>query len=101
MTPRWISFFIAAGALAAAMPMARAESVLRVRLVSDPTTYDWNIAATDTETPVTMNIMEGLVEFDANMKVKPSLAESWQVSSDQTTYTFKLKPGIKWSDGKA
>lgn len=100
MTPRWISFLVAAGALASAAPMARADSVLRVRLVSDPTTFDWNIASTDTETPVTMNIMEGLVEFDANMKVKPSLAESWTVSSDQTTYTFKLKAGIKWSDGR-
>ncbi len=80
--------------------VARAENTFRVRLVSDPTSFDWNIAHTDVETPVMMNIMEGLVEFDANMKVKPLLAESWTVSPDQKTYTFRLKPNIKWSDGK-
>jgi peptide/nickel transport system substrate-binding protein len=29
----------------------------------------------------------------------PELADSWDVSSDQLTWTFKLHPGIKWSDG--
>jgi peptide/nickel transport system substrate-binding protein len=29
----------------------------------------------------------------------PELADSWEVSSDQLTWTFKLHPGIKWSDG--
>ncbi|MBI3555912.1 MAG: peptide ABC transporter substrate-binding protein [Deltaproteobacteria bacterium] len=79
---------------------ALAENVFRVRLVSDPTSFDWNIAHTDVETPVMMNIMEGLVEFDTSMKVKPLLAESWTISPDQKTYTFRLKAGIKWSDGK-
>lgn len=29
----------------------------------------------------------------------PELADSWEVSDDQLTWTFKLHPGIKWSDG--
>jgi peptide/nickel transport system substrate-binding protein len=29
----------------------------------------------------------------------PELADSWEVSADQLTWTFKLHPGIKWSDG--
>ena len=29
----------------------------------------------------------------------PELADSWDVSSDQKTWTFKLHPGVKWSDG--
>lgn len=79
---------------------ALAEKRFTVRIVSDPMTFDWNLAHTDVETPVMMNIMEGLVEFDSKMKVKPMLAQSWSVSQDQKTYTFKLKPGVKWSDGK-
>ena len=29
----------------------------------------------------------------------PELADSWEVSADQKTWTFKLHPGVKWSDG--
>ena len=29
----------------------------------------------------------------------PELADSWEVSDDQKTWTFKLHPGVKWSDG--
>ena len=28
------------------------------------------------------------------------LARSWQVTADQTTYTFKLRPGVRWQDGR-
>ena len=31
--------------------------------------------------------------------VVPNVAESWEVSADATTYTFKLREGMKWSDG--
>src|SRR5215211_1293265 len=30
----------------------------------------------------------------------PGLAESWKGSEDQRTWTYKLRPGLKWSDGK-
>ena len=43
----------------------------------------------------------GLVRNDPNgeAKVVPSLAEKWDVSKDGMTYTFHLRPGIKFSDG--
>jgi oligopeptide transport system substrate-binding protein len=46
-----------------------------------------------------MNIMEGLVSFDSNLKVTPLLAKSWRISPDGTTYTFTLRSDVAWSDG--
>ncbi|KAI9881877.1 MAG: hypothetical protein M1823_006410, partial [Watsoniomyces obsoletus] len=46
------------------------------------------------------NIYESLLRYDDKLKPMPSLAESWEVSGDEKTYTFKLKPNVKWHDGK-
>jgi oligopeptide transport system substrate-binding protein len=69
------------------------------RLSAEPATLDWNRAYTTSETYVLMNLMEGLVAFDANLKPIPALAESWTISPDGKTYTFKIRSGVKWSDG--
>jgi peptide/nickel transport system substrate-binding protein len=45
-------------------------------------------------------IYDSLVELDDKLGVKPLLAASWEVSRDGLTYTFKLKKGVKWHDGK-
>lgn len=43
---------------------------------------------------------ENLVRWDANWtEVRPNIAESWEVSEDATTFTFKLREGMRWSDG--
>lgn len=41
----------------------------------------------------------GLLRFKPDTTVEGDLAEKWEVSSDQLTYTFQLKPGLKFSDG--
>ena len=46
------------------------------------------------------NAFEGLVEYNLETyKMEPSLAQSWTVSEDGKTYTFKLRKGVKWHDG--
>src|SRR6266508_3356406 len=40
------------------------------------------------------------VRFDPDMTPVPELAESWQVSPDGLTWTFKLRPGVKFHDGQ-
>ncbi|HTL11999.1 MAG TPA: peptide ABC transporter substrate-binding protein [Bdellovibrionota bacterium] len=75
--------------------------VLSVRLSGEPETLDWNRAHTSVDTYVVMNLMEGLLTFDENFRVAPSLAERMEVSPDGKTYTFFIRKGLKWSDGVA
>ena len=46
------------------------------------------------------NIYESLLRYDEKLNPQPSLAKSWEISADQTVYTFKLQEGVKWHDGK-
>ncbi len=49
---------------------------------------------------VTRHIFENLVQFvDEKTEVRPGLAESWSVSNDGKTWTFKLRRGVKFHDG--
>lgn len=45
-------------------------------------------------------IFEGLVSYDAEQKPQPSLATSWEAGADGLTYTFNLREGVTWHDGK-
>ena len=49
---------------------------------------------------VSGNIFEGLLRYSPKLEPLPGLAESWTVSEDAKIYTFKLKPGVTWHDGK-
>lgn len=58
------------------------------------------IAGEAAASAVAQNIFSSLLRFDKNLEFEGELAESWQVSPDQKTITFKLKPNLKWADGK-
>ena len=45
-------------------------------------------------------IYDTLFAFDDKLEVKPQMVESWTVSDDQLTWTFKLRDGLKWHDGQ-
>lgn len=45
------------------------------------------------------NVYEGLTRMDEKGMVHPGLAESWTISDDGLTYTFKLREGVKFHDG--
>ncbi len=59
--------------------------------------------ATTTSTDYEMLFLsyDMLLNFDqATLQPAPGIAESWEVSEDGTTYTFKIREGMTWSDGK-
>ena len=47
------------------------------------------------------NVFETLTKINPDESVTPLLAESWEVSPDLKTYTFKLRKGIKFQNGEA
>jgi peptide/nickel transport system substrate-binding protein len=49
---------------------------------------------------VSPKVTEGLLTYDHDLNPKPQLATSWDVSDDHLRYTFKLREGVKWHDGK-
>ncbi len=47
------------------------------------------------------NVLEGLTKINMDGSITPLLAESWSIDPDGKSYTFKLKRGVKFSDGEA
>src|ERR1700677_3083744 len=45
-------------------------------------------------------IYDTLFGLDAQQKIQPQMVDSYTVSEDGKTYTFKLRDGLKWHDGK-
>jgi len=62
-------------------------------------TLDPQVTNYDTTIRVTLNVCEPLVWEPEPGKFVPGLAESWDISSDATIYTFRLKKGVVFHDG--
>ena len=45
------------------------------------------------------NVFDTLVEPDADLEMRPALAESWEVSPDELTWKFRLRQGVTFHDG--
>jgi peptide/nickel transport system substrate-binding protein len=62
-----------------------------------------NPAAAGTAFEITLNTLlwDGLTKLDKSGEAAPDLATSWQASNGNKTWTFKLAPNLKFSNGKA
>jgi peptide/nickel transport system substrate-binding protein len=79
---------------------ATAKDTITVGMVLEPPHLDPTAGAAAAIREVTYaNIFEGLTRIDGKGQVQPALAESWSVSPDGLTYTFKLVGGVKFHDG--
>jgi len=65
----------------------------------EPQTLDPAIVTGQLEGRICLALFEGLTTRDAKGAIIPGMAESWNISPDGLTYTFHLRPGIKWSNG--
>ncbi|MBI1802068.1 MAG: peptide ABC transporter substrate-binding protein [Chloroflexi bacterium] len=77
------------------------DSLLLPFVGGDPPTLDPAVAQDATSAEVIVEIYGGLVTIDKDLKIVPDLAESWTLSDDKKTYTFKLRADAKFHNGRA
>ena len=63
---------------------------------SNPDTLDYITSTRGSTSSITTNLIDGLLENDKYGNLVPSMAESWTVSKDGLTYTYKIRQGAKW-----
>jgi oligopeptide transport system substrate-binding protein len=68
--------------------------------IAEPPTLDPGLASDAASMDVIVQVFEGLVTFDDKGTISGLGAEKWEVSPDGLTYTFTLRQGPVWSDGK-
>jgi peptide/nickel transport system substrate-binding protein len=62
--------------------------------------YDPPLFTSRTQWIIGSVIFDGLTEIAPDGTILPGLAESWEVSDDQLTYTFNLREGVKFHNGR-
>ena len=78
---------------------AKAGGTLRYATGTDAQTLDPQFVTDIPTARMVMQLHETLVYPDAKGEMKGVLAESWTVSEDKLTWTFKLRDGVKFHDG--
>lgn len=83
-----------------AQAQARKDSLVLAMTLEPPGLDPTAGAASAIAEIVQYNIFETLTKIGPDGKVSPLLAESWEVSPDLKTYTFKLRRGVKFQNGE-
>jgi oligopeptide transport system substrate-binding protein len=66
----------------------------------DPQTLDPAISSDGTSHQYITQIFSGLVALDDNLEPAPDIARDWTISNNGKTYTFNLRPDVKFQDGR-
>ena len=77
------------------------KKILTVQLGPDVETIDPALNSAVDGANYILFAFDNLLKMDKDGKVVPGLAEKYEVSDDQLTWTFHLRDGLKWSDGSA
>jgi oligopeptide transport system substrate-binding protein len=75
------------------------DQFIRYNVCTEPETLDPAKATGMPEGTVLLQLFDGLTRYDEKQEIKPAIAESWQISADGLTYTFKLRDA-KWVNGE-
>jgi oligopeptide transport system substrate-binding protein len=81
-------------------PVPRRGGTLRLALPTDVSSLDPALAFDTISGPFLLMLYEGLVEYGDGLNVVPCLAKDWNISEDHRIYTFHLRPGVRFSNGR-
>ena len=70
-----------------------------VQIGSSPETMDPALNSAADAANMILHAFTGLLTVDKNQNIVGGLAEKWETSEDGLTWTFHLRPDLKWSDG--
>ncbi|MGN6485540.1 MAG: ABC transporter substrate-binding protein [Thermomicrobiales bacterium] len=91
---------VAVAAIPTVDPNAKSGGTLKVGLQADPAELDPHKTQLTAAWHVIEHIYDGLVSVSPSLTPVPALAESWEISADGITYTFKLRSGVKFHNGR-
>jgi peptide/nickel transport system substrate-binding protein len=98
--PTILAPITSAAGLRVQRPAAQSPGTLVVGLVAEPTSLDPGQLTDINSMKLLGALYDTLVRFQPDtFELQPSLALSWDLSSDGLAYTFKLRPGVKFHDG--
>ena len=99
LSSKFKSFATGVALFALMSTAAFAEVVLNRGSAADPESLDPHKTSTTYEADLLRDLFTGLMAQDKDANVIPGAAESYTISADAKTYTFKLRADGKWSDG--
>ncbi len=100
--PRRATLALIAAVFAAAPALAQPKKdTLVLAMTLEPTGLDPTAGAASAIAEITLyNVYETLTKIGSDSRIAPLLAESWTVSPDLKTYSFKLRTGLKFHNGE-
>jgi peptide/nickel transport system substrate-binding protein len=76
------------------------DDILVVGQIAEPKSLDPQAVTAVNDFRILINLYDGLVRYKSGtLQVEPALAESWTISEDGRTYTFRLRQGVSFHDG--
>lgn len=86
--------------IAGCQPLTDIDSQVLNLYSIDPLTLDPAVAGEMTSHEYITQLFSGLVRLDDNLEPVPDLARDWQLSDDGRTYTFNIRHGASFHDGR-
>lgn len=80
-------------------PADDGKKSLTIAVLNDVVSLDPAVKDSSAEMQMASHLYDPLVDYDADLSKKPGLAESWKVLDDGVTWEFKLRQGVKFSNG--